>query len=159
MEKKMVQGVSQSAEWCYQAGRNWGNDRFEPHWWTLVQGLDDEHKVKARINWPGPRKYSPFFTQETPNTYFQYDEKGREGWYRLIGYCDTQLFLDLQPSEFRTLAKAYELVRDKIEDNAISFYDGLNQVLEDGTVREWSQHIIDHYQKPTIGGDTYERVS
>jgi hypothetical protein len=157
--KRIVQGVAQDPESCYQAGLDWYDERFEPNWWTLVQGLNDEHKEKAKEEWPGIRPFTLLFAQNTPNTYFQYDKKEREVWSNLAHNCDTKLLINLQPVEFRTLARAYELVKNKIEDHATSFYNGLNQVLENRTVIEWSQHIIDHFEEKAIGGDTYRGVA
>jgi hypothetical protein len=151
--------VAKSPGRSYDAGNKWSDERFEQTWQTLVQGLDDKHREKARNNWPEIRKYVLQFTPETPNTYFQYHHSEKKSWVEIIGEVDTELFLNLQPSDFRTLAKAHELVKDKIEENATSFYNGLNQVLENGTVRQWAQQIIDHHQEPTIGGDTYRGVA
>jgi hypothetical protein len=159
----IVQSIAQESWSSYQAGKLWSDERFEAHWWILVQGMNNLDRSEAKFLWPGLRRYVPQFTPETPNTYFQYDKEEREVWEHFIERVFAKiepLFFNLQPSEFKTLAKAYDLIIYDIPDIPRSFYSALNQVLIEGNTKPWAQKIIDNYEKKddAIGGDTYERL-
>ena len=155
--KRIVQGVAQDPESCYQAGLDWYDERFEPNWWTIVQSLNEVHKPRAKGDWPGLRKFVPYFTPETSNTYFQYNEKERNVWHSLALGSFEELFINLQPPEFRTVAKAYELVNNQPKFSFFFFFYNLNKVMESGNTQQWAKHIINHHEKKpeSIGGDTY----
>ena len=159
---KLVSNLS-SEDAC-KAGENWERELFKAVGWEIIQKVTEKKNqyALAILSWSGWKKdLLKLGKHPNPtNNYFNYNEKQQQIWVGLEREknVNSNLFIALSQQEFELAARAWELAF--ASKNIVKYHDAFPVVLEQRTVRQWAQTIIDGFnEKGAIGGDSYDRTA
>jgi hypothetical protein len=154
--QKLVEGVAQDQKlatilyktWDYEEIRRFGEPLVRSLAATDFRDLSDKRAIIEVYRQP-----------VVTNSYFACDSSTAQDWIKIASYASQKYFAKLSVDEFSKVSPVYRIAVNSGRQNL--FYDSLDQVMEDGTVSEWCEHILDNYEKKQegIGGDTYRGVA
>jgi len=146
---ELVETVSQDPVWSFQAGVIWKDERFDTYADELLEATSQDLRMVLGLkgSWRKERfdKYQERII-ELVNQYHSGEKDEREG------ILQTWEAYDLVSNSISQLSGG------EMEQAIESLGDNFGKALKKGTVKEWADYIIKHFNDGAIGGGNYRML-
>jgi hypothetical protein len=159
--RQLASIVSEDINLAYDVGAKFPDERFEPIKDIIYERVLSDLRLSlfALSGWNSERssEFSSYAVQKWGEVIVDrvegFTKREKIIWSDISNEMDVKVLEGLPISETKIVIEAYGFaLQNRAEDY---FFKNFKTVIQDGNVKPWAEHIINHFEEPAIGGDTY----